>query len=150
MCGIFGVVADRDAPYSHRFLRRSLTTLAQASQSRGKDSSGLVFYNEALATYHVIKGALKLSELLRARAVNLQLQRALTAYAADGPRAPFAAIGHSRLVTNGTQLDDENNQPIVKNDLVDRTRANEDKPGDARLSRGLNEPNGAEHIPLDE
>ena len=47
MCGIFGVIADRDAPYSHKFLRRSLTTLARKSQSRGKDSSGLVFYDAA-------------------------------------------------------------------------------------------------------
>jgi glutamine---fructose-6-phosphate transaminase (isomerizing) len=118
MCGIFGLVADRNARYGHRFLRRSLSILARESQSRGKDSSGLVFYNEARATYHVIKGALKLSELLRSPVVNAQLQRALTTYAGDRDRAPFAAIGHSRLVTNGTQLNDDNNQPIVKADLV--------------------------------
>ena len=119
MCGIFGVVADRQAPYSDQFIRRSLTTLAQESQSRGKDSSGLVFYNESsVATYQVIKGALKLSELLRTRPARQQLQLALDAYAADHSRVPFAAMGHSRLVTNGTQLDDDNNQPIVKDDLV--------------------------------
>ena len=118
MCGIFGIVAARDATYTDGFLRRSLTILARESQSRGKDSSGLVFHNEAEATYHVIKGALKLSELLRARSVKFQLQRSLNEYAAGSPRAPFAAIGHSRLVTNGSQLDDENNQPIVKDGLV--------------------------------
>ncbi len=118
MCGIFGIVVARDATYTDGFLRRSLTILARESQSRGKDSSGLVFYNEEAKTYHVIKGALKLSELLGSRSVKLQLRRSLTAYTAERPSVPFVAIGHSRLVTNGTQLDDENNQPIIRDDLV--------------------------------
>jgi glucosamine--fructose-6-phosphate aminotransferase (isomerizing) len=118
MCGIFGIVADRNAPYTGNFLRRSLMTLARESQSRGKDSSGLVFCDEPNSTYHVIKGALKLGELLDFPVVKHQLKVALAAHSGEGPKAPFAAIGHSRLVTNGSQLDDENNQPIVKDDLV--------------------------------
>jgi asparagine synthetase B (glutamine-hydrolysing) len=118
MCGIFGIVADRNAPYTGSFLRRSLMTLARESQSRGKDSSGLVFCDEPKLTYHVIKGALKLGELLDSPVVKRQLQKALAAHSDEGPRSPFAAIGHSRLVTNGTQLDDDNNQPIVKDDIV--------------------------------
>ena len=118
MCGIFGVVTDREAPYGQDFLRRCLITLARESQSRGKDSSGLVFYSESEATCHVIKGALKLGDLLRVRDVDDQLRSRLAAYAATTDRAPFVAIGHSRLVTNGTQLDDDNNQPILKDDLV--------------------------------
>jgi glucosamine 6-phosphate synthetase-like amidotransferase/phosphosugar isomerase protein len=31
---------------------------------------------------------------------------------------PIAAIGHSRLVTNGSQLKDHNNQPVVKDGIV--------------------------------
>jgi len=30
----------------------------------------------------------------------------------------FAVIGHARLVTNGTQLDDVNNQPVVKDGII--------------------------------
>ncbi|MDA1141108.1 MAG: glucosamine 6-phosphate synthetase [Planctomycetota bacterium] len=33
-------------------------------------------------------------------------------------QSAFAAMGHSRLVTNGTQLDDRNNQPVVKDGIV--------------------------------
>ena len=95
MCGIFGIVADRNAPYTGSFLRRSLMTLARESQSRGKDSSGLVFRDEPKLTYHVIKGALKLGELLDSPVVKRQLQKALDAHSDEGPRSPFAAIGHS-------------------------------------------------------
>jgi asparagine synthetase B (glutamine-hydrolysing) len=118
MCGIFGIVADRSAPYTGSFLRRSLDILARESQSRGKDSSGLVFRDEPNATCHVIKGALKLSDLIDSAAVNRRQQQALAAYSATESRAPFAVIGHSRLVTNGSQLDDENNQPVVTSGLV--------------------------------
>ena len=80
MCGIFGIVADRNAPYTGSFLRRSLMTLARESQSRGKDSSGLVFCDSANATYHVLKGALRLSELLQSDAVKRRQQETLAAY----------------------------------------------------------------------
>lgn len=32
--------------------------------------------------------------------------------------ANFSLFGHARLVTNGTQLEDENNQPVVKDGAV--------------------------------
>jgi len=32
--------------------------------------------------------------------------------------ATFSLFGHARLVTNGTQLEDENNQPVVKDGAV--------------------------------
>ena len=118
MCGIFGIVADRNSSYTDSYLRRSLDTLARESQSRGKDSSGLVFCDEANATYHVMKGALRLSDLLQSDVVKRRRQQALSAYSGSQTSEPFVAIGHSRLVTNGSQLDDENNQPIVRGDLV--------------------------------
>jgi hypothetical protein len=118
MCGIFGIVADRNSSYADSHLRRSLDTLARESQSRGKDSSGLVFCDSANATYHVLKGALRLSELLQSDPVKRRQQETLAAYSGSQAGEPFAAIGHSRLVTNGSQLDDENNQPIVGSDLV--------------------------------
>ena len=30
----------------------------------------------------------------------------------------FSYIGHSRLVTNGSYLDNDNNQPVLKDDLI--------------------------------
>ena len=118
MCGIFGVVASQDAPYSRGQISRSLGILAKESQSRGKDSSGLVFFERRTAAYNVYKGAVKLSDLFRFAAVKGQLERSLRDYAVAGARSPFVVIGHSRLVTNGSQLNDENNQPITKDGMI--------------------------------
>src|SRR5437899_7636905 len=111
MCGIFGVVARRQAPYSQDFVRRSLDILMAESQSRGKDSSGLAFRDDGSATYQVFKGPLRLNALLRSPDVSSCLSRMLALYG-TGDRRAFGVIGHSRLVTNGTQLHDDNNQPV--------------------------------------
>lgn len=118
MCGIFGVAAAKNGRLDPRSLRRALSTLAHESQSRGKDSSGLVFYDDSAQACRVIKGAVKLGDLLRAREARRLLSDALGAWAEEHDGASFAVMGHSRLVTNGTQLDDENNQPIVKDGLI--------------------------------
>lgn len=118
MCGIFGVVAKEDARYSRAFIRKSLEKLMKASQSRGKDSSGLTIRDSASGSYAVLKGPIQLDSLLGAPAVVDCLDGALERYGANGMRAPFVVIGHSRLVTNGSQLHDVNNQPVVKDGII--------------------------------
>src|SRR5690349_17423385 len=120
MCGIFGVYVSRDSSYSSDFVKRSIRTLARESQSRGKDSSGLVLVDDRSRTYHVLKGAIPLNSLLRAPDVSNALLQSIKRYAnaSNGTSAAFTAIGHSRLVTNGSQLDDENNQPVIKSGII--------------------------------
>ena len=60
MCGIFGLIVHKDAGYEPAFIKKSLTTLARLSESRGKDSSGLVFRNESERELQVFKGAVYL------------------------------------------------------------------------------------------
>lgn len=121
MCGIFGLFASPENPYGKAFIGRSLNTLALLSESRGKDSSGLVVLNERDRTVEVLKGPVTVACLLKRQDVRGLLSRALDAtVGASNGTSPttFAAMGHSRLVTNGSQLRDVNNQPVVKDDVI--------------------------------
>ena len=121
MCGIFGLIVDRDAGYESAFIGKSLTTLALLSESRGKDSSGLVFRNESETELHVLKGAVPISYLLKRKEVGHQIDRMsrLTHNGGSvGQKSAFAVMGHSRLVTNGSQISDANNQPVIKDGVI--------------------------------
>jgi glutamine---fructose-6-phosphate transaminase (isomerizing) len=121
MCGIFGLVVHKNAGYDHAFIKKSLKMLAQLSESRGKDSSGLVLRNESDRKFHVFKGAVYLNYLLKRKEVTHQIDRMLSSSHTNslpGRQTTFAVMGHSRLVTNGTHLDDENNQPVVKDGII--------------------------------
>lgn len=121
MCGIFGLIVHKDAGYGPVFIKKSLATLARLSETRGKDSSGFAFRNETDKTINVIKASMPISSLMKHRVFASELKAHLNSmrHRKDvTTRNVFAAIGHSRLVTNGTQLNDENNQPVVKDGLV--------------------------------
>jgi hypothetical protein len=47
-----------------------------------------------------------------------QMLGAFSKHAEAGWRGAFAVMGHSRLVTNGSQLNDDNNQPVVKDGVI--------------------------------
>ena len=121
MCGIFGLIVHKDSDYAPPFIQKSLATLARLSESRGKDSSGLVFRNESERELRVFKGAVPLHYLLKRQEVTHYFARVVGATNHNrpaGPQRTFSVMGHSRLVTNGSQLNDENNQPVVKNGVI--------------------------------
>lgn len=120
MCGIFGIHLGAGSKYGSGFAAKAIRILASESQSRGKDSSGLVLVDHAAGRYDVLKGALPLNVLLADRTVSTALSAALERVGGNDDPAPVAltAIGHSRLVTNGSQLNDENNQPVVKSGII--------------------------------
>lgn len=113
MCGIFGVITGKGSPYSSVFLNRSIKTLAHLSETRGKDSSGICLFNSQQKSQEIFKGPVPVSFLLK----NYQLREKLNS--AFSATSDFRyAFGHARLVTNGTQLNDENNQPVVKDGII--------------------------------
>ena len=121
MCGIFGLIVHKDAGYGPVFIKKSLTTLARLSESRGKDSSGFAFRNERDKTINLIRAPMPISSLMEHQVFDFELEAHLNniSHRKDVlTQNVFAVIGHSRLVTNGTQLNDENNQPVVKDGLV--------------------------------
>ena len=117
MCGIFGVVLSENQVYPKGFFEKALSILARESQSRGKDSSGLVFQDHRDANFHVFKGAIPLDELLKSTLVSSYIKGLQKAQVSD-PDHLSLAIGHSRLVTNGSQLTDANNQPVIKDGII--------------------------------
>lgn len=113
MCGIFGVIAGKDSSYKSSFLEKAIRTLALLSESRGKDSSGLCLFNSSKYQLDVFKGPMPVSTLFKNKALQMQLRSSF-----DSNKTIRYAFGHARLVTNGSQLNDNNNQPVVKDGIV--------------------------------
>ena len=111
MCGIFGVISKKEAKYSKSFIEKSLTSLAKFSESRGKDTSGLCVFDQKDNKLIINKGNTHTTELFKKKNVKDSLKYLHTS------DTKFA-FGHSRLVTNGTQLNANNNQPILKDGVI--------------------------------
>jgi glutamine---fructose-6-phosphate transaminase (isomerizing) len=115
MCGIFGIILKPGTKYPESSLKGSLKKIALFSESRGKDSSGVAFRNTAENSIDVIKGDIPVSTLIRDERYLNCLGDALGHYASG---SGFTVFGHARLVTNGSQLHEVNNQPVVKDDIL--------------------------------
>ncbi|WP_455884530.1 hypothetical protein [Pseudomonas spelaei] len=89
MCGIFGLIS------SSAVVKGDLENLAMHAMQRGKDSSGLLTYNNA--NYSVVRADYDVVKLLKRTLVeNATL-----------------VVGHSRLITNGLA----DNQPVVRDSV---------------------------------
>src|SRR6185436_16486979 len=108
MCGIFGIV-DPDASARDR-ADRLLAALFRLSESRGKEAAGLAGVTGD--RIRVLKSPVPSSRLMRTRVY--------ADYVAQVVRAPraLAVVGHSRLVTNGSQAEQANNQPVCVDGIV--------------------------------
>ena len=111
MCGIFGVIIKKESKYSVEFLNSTLEYLANKSESRGKDSSGMC--TSESTGISVFKGPIKISSLLKKTEVKTSLKKTF-----EKNNISNFAFGHARLVTNGSQLNDDNNQPVIKDNIV--------------------------------
>ena len=113
MCGIFGVITKGSSGFSEQQIRQAINTLAKFSESRGKDTSGVVFrFREKIKIY---KGTTTLQHLLKYKPVRASFSQ-LVSFASEG--GSVFVMGHSRLVTNGTHNLKDNNQPVIKNGIV--------------------------------
>lgn len=105
MCGIFGIVLGKNSKITSDVLNRYLDDLFILSESRGKEASGLaVLTNNKLI---INKQPIPASEFIKQSGYKKMLSP-----------IPWLAIGHSRLVTNGHQSNNANNQPVVSGQVV--------------------------------
>jgi asparagine synthetase B (glutamine-hydrolysing) len=116
MCGIFGLVARRDAGLQKAQWVSAVERLFVLSETRGKEAAGI-----AIATSRNIvatKDSVSATEMMKTSEFAQVLNSAdrWFADAANGPT--LAAIGHSRLVTNGLQGIDANNQPVWRDEII--------------------------------
>ena len=106
MCGIFGFSGNSKIKDSELQLIKNLLIL---SESRGKEACGLAIDGNSEIKY--LKAPIPASDLINTPNFNLQISNAI--------ESDFkTVIGHSRLVTNGYEQDNNNNQPVVKNGIV--------------------------------
>lgn len=112
MCGILGVFARPDAAVPPALLRRSLRRLFLLSETRGREAAGLAVRSKNALRIH--KVPFPASAMVRTPEYRRLIDGALERF----PSEPLAIIGHSRLVTNGSQLDAANNQPVARDGVV--------------------------------
>ena len=115
MCGIFGIILKDNCLCEDKLLRDLIKKIALLSESRGKDSSGIAFRNEQSNEIDVIKGDIPISEMLKSKVFSEKLTSNIQTFKQSNN---FLAFGHARLVTNGSQFNEVNNQPVIKNDIV--------------------------------
>jgi glucosamine--fructose-6-phosphate aminotransferase (isomerizing) len=115
MCGIFGLIIKPGPNYPQKEIRKTLENIALFSESRGKDSSGMAIRNGAKKGIEVIKGDISIRHLLKSAAFDREIKKSFDDY---NNGSGFAAFGHARLVTNGTQLNEVNNQPVIKSNML--------------------------------
>lgn len=119
MCGIFGIVCRRESSLSSDHAARLVKGLLEASKTRGREAAGLAVHNgDAI---EVLKQAGSVEDLLANPRFEDLLTRSLDGFDArrkSGKGASLAITGHSRLVTNGFQSNDDNNQPVINRGSV--------------------------------
>ena len=115
MCGIFGLIVKPNSQFPGKNVIDTLIKIAQFSESRGKDSSGLAIRMPVNKSIQVIKGDIPIRKLLKSKAFEKEIQKGLEEYIHG---QGFTAFGHARLVTNGSQLHEVNNQPVLKDGII--------------------------------
>jgi len=115
MCGIFGAVIAAKSNLNEIKINNISKHLANYSELRGRDSSGFAFIDHSGKEIKVIKSNQRVTNLNRTKSYKNLYSSSLESYSKGNPLSFF---GHSRLVTNGTHLNQSNNQPIIKDKLV--------------------------------
>ncbi len=119
MCGIIGFFAAPGEKMSVSVLRQTMESLLRLSESRGKEAAGMATVMNA--SFDVLKAPVSASQLIQSADFAKFFNKVEDSkiFSADGVlNSPIAVIGHSRLMTNGTQDQNVNNQPVYKEHAV--------------------------------
>ncbi len=109
MCGIFGFLKNKEAELSKDEFKSILDSLFTLSESRGKEAAGLAVRNKN--RIQIYKQPLPATQMIRQEGYKGLLNQ-------FDLNEHIFAMGHSRLVTNGSQVSASNNQPVIKNGIV--------------------------------
>ena len=110
MCGIFGLVFNRNNIDID--LKDSLIKLIKLSERRGKDSSGIIFYNNN--KINSFKSSIRASSLIKKKNISTILNESFKFDNNDGSKLIF---GHARLATDGDRNNPQNNQPVFRKNI---------------------------------
>lgn len=107
MCGIFGLI-QKNCNINTGKIFRDLFIL---SESRGKEASGFAIKRDGKII--ICKTPFPASILVKGDEFRDEISKP-----SKDTSVPFVGIGHSRLVTDGYEQYDINNQPVVKNGMI--------------------------------
>jgi glutamine---fructose-6-phosphate transaminase (isomerizing) len=117
MCGIFGLITLPSAAVQESSWHTAIKQLFLLSESRGKEASGIALSTAERIVVH--KDSVSASRMIRTESFRNATQPLVAGhFGAAGAGSYLGAIGHSRLVTNGLQGIDANNQPVLHGDFV--------------------------------
>jgi glucosamine 6-phosphate synthetase-like amidotransferase/phosphosugar isomerase protein len=116
MCGIFGFVGAAGAIGDSSSGQQAVRALIRLSEPRGREATGLAMALPAeIAIY---RRPMPPSRVLAHPGFQRFLDETLPPGPAAGEVTGLALVGHCRLVTNGTQAIEANNQPVVHERVV--------------------------------
>lgn len=118
MCGIFGVVVGESSSLTRKEVKALTENLFTLSELRGKESAGVAIKNSGRQSIEVYKNAMPATRLIKNSRFTKLFESNLESCFAGDKLNPITVIGHTRLVTNGDQSNNNNNQPVVKNNYV--------------------------------
>lgn len=120
MCGIFGFVLTKHSNISYQQNLNFIRKLFLISQSRGRESSGFSIKNYHKQTIVIHKKAIPAKKLLKNKETQKIFYQFLkSSFNERGNiNETLSFIAHTRLVTNGLQNNNNNNQPIIKNSYI--------------------------------
>jgi hypothetical protein len=115
MCGIIGLVRGADATLPVGDAFAIAEQLLLLSESRGKEAAGLAV--TLPGSIGIVKKPTPASEFVRLPEY-LAFRGDASRHLTNDKGGAFGLIGHARLVTNGLQCVDDNNQPVTKGRAV--------------------------------
>ena len=121
MCGIFGITLKPNTGFSEVFIKAIANELFILSETRGKEAAGIAINDGD--KINVFKEAVPPSEFINNEnylsIFNSSIQRFKNnKNSRNNIDKSLSLIGHSRLVTNGFQCDEKDNQPVIISDIV--------------------------------
>jgi hypothetical protein len=116
MCGIFGFCGVQGTAQGNSSVHQAIRSLIQLSEPRGREATGLaLLLPDSLRVY---RRPLAPSRVLAHPDFQAFLDEALPPATRAFADAELAVLGHCRLVTNGTQALEANNQPVLHDRVV--------------------------------
>ncbi len=113
MCGIFGVISAAEEIKSEQVQNWS-KQLFKLSESRGKEASGWTLMRNGSEAMGLIKSPLPASDMIKSD----EFRNFRDSFLLNRESFSGAAFGHTRLVTNGSQSEKDNNQPVMSHSNV--------------------------------
>ena len=116
MCGIFGIVLNERHLFRPDEVLIDLQLLSELSMTRGRDAAGLAICNGVSS--RAIRRVCNPLDLVNCEDYKKLLNGAYEEITDENASQGLIAIGHSRLVTNGSLALESNNQPIADGVVV--------------------------------